>query len=143
MSKLKTEVTRFTIVGSVNFGLTFVIFFVLLKLFDVNYLVSLALVWTVGILFSYLLNFLWVFKPEQRLQFKERFVRHYLSYLLSFALNIFSLNYIVEHTGFDPFYAQIALIPFIVVFNFSAAKYWSLRPSSNGHRKGLHPEDTR
>jgi putative flippase GtrA len=131
MAKLKIEVTKFTIVGSINFALTFLIFFILVKLINVNYLVSLTLVWAVGIFFSYLLNFLWVFKPEQRLQFKERFVKYYLSYLLSFALNFSALSHITEYTGFDPFYAQAILTPFIVVFNFSTTKYWSLRPSGN------------
>jgi putative flippase GtrA len=128
---MKIEFTRFTIVGFINFMLTFLIFFTLLKIFNVNYLISLALVWIIGILFTYFLNFLWVFKPEQRLQFKERFVKYFLSYLLSFALNIFALNYIVERTGFDPFYAQAVLVPFIVIFNFSTSKYWSLRRSSD------------
>ena len=50
---------------------------------------------------------------------------------------LLALGYIVEHTDFDPFYVQLALIPFIVVFNFSTAKYWSLRPSSDGKNKEL------
>lgn len=128
MSKFKIEVTKFTIVGLANTGLTFIIFFLLLRVFNVNYIVALTITWIVGIIFSYLLNFSWVFKPEQQLQFKERFVKYLLSYLLSFALNLVALSYIVEHTGFDPFYAQTALIPFIVIFNFVTSKFWSLRP---------------
>lgn len=128
MSKIKIEVTKFTIVGLVNTALTFVIFFLLLRVFNVNYIIALTITWIIGIIFSYLFNFSWVFKPEQRLQFKERFVKYLLSYLLSFALNIFALNYIVEHMGFDPFYVQTALIPFIVIFNFVTSKFWSLRP---------------
>lgn len=128
MSKIKIQVTKFTIVGLINTALTFVIFFVLLRVFDINYIVALTATWIVGIIFSYLLNFSWVFKPEQKLQFKERFVKYSLSYLLSFALNIFALTYIVEHTGFDPFYVQTALIPFIVIMNFTTSKFWSLRP---------------
>lgn len=130
MSKLKIEITKFTIVGIVNTGLTFVIFYLLLRIFAVNYIIALTITWIVGIVFSYLFNFSWVFKPEERLQFKERFVKYLLSYLLSFALNIYALSYLVEHQNFDPFYVQISLIPFIVVFNFATAKYWSLRPSS-------------
>ena len=78
-------------------------------------------------LFSYALNFSWVFKPEQKIQFRARFVRFFLASVLSIALNILALSYIVEHTDFDPFHVQMALIPFIVVFNFSTAKFWSLK----------------
>lgn len=128
MSKLKVQVTKFTIVGIVNTVLTFIVFFLLLKVFTVNYIVSLICTWIVGILFSYLFNYLWVFKPEQQIKFKERFIKYTLCYLLSFASNIIILNYIVEHKKFDPLLVQTALIPFIAIFNFSVTKYWSLRP---------------
>jgi len=40
-----------------------------------------------------------------------------------------ALSFIVESGSYDPFYVQVALIPFIVIFNFSTAKFWSLRQS--------------
>jgi len=76
------------------------------------------------------LNFSWVFKPEQKIQFKARFLRYFLASVVSIVLNMLILSLIVEHTDSDPFYAQMALIPLIVLFNFSTAKYWALRPSS-------------
>ena len=130
MQKLKIEVTKFTLVGAANFALTFVVFTVMLKVLEVNYLVSLIAAWVVGMLFSYALNFAWVFRPEQKIQFRDRFIRFSLASSLSIALNMLGLSYIVERTDFDPFYVQMALLPFIVGFNFSTAKYWSLRPSN-------------
>jgi len=44
-------------------------------------------------------------------------------------LNMLVLSLIVEHSNFDPFFVQMGLIPLIVLFNFSTAKFWSLRPS--------------
>lgn len=138
MYKLKTEVTKFTLVGAVNFVLTFVVFTGMLKILGINYLLSLAAAWLVGIIFSYVLNFAWVFKPEQKIQFKARFVRFSLASVLSISLNMLALSYIVERTDCDPFYVQMVLIPFIVVFNFATAKYWSLhRRSSDGKREEL------
>lgn len=130
MHKFKIEVTKFTLVGAANFVLTFIVFTAMLKALSVNYLFSLGAAWVVGMLFSYVLNFSWVFKPEQKIQFKARFLRFFLASAFSIALNMLVLSYIVEHTDFDPFYVQMVLIPLIVVFNFSTAKYWSLCPSS-------------
>jgi len=130
MHKLKIEVGKFTLVGAANFVLTFIIFTTMLKIWSVNYLLSLGTAWVVGMLFSYTLNFAWVFKPEQKIQFKARFFRFFLASASSIALNMLLLRYIVERTGFDPFYVQMLLIPLIVIFNFSTAKYWSLRASS-------------
>ncbi len=132
MHKFKIEVTKFTLVGAANFVLTLIVFTAMLKMLGLNYLLSLVTAWIVGMLFSYVMNFSYVFKPEQKIQFKERFLRFFLASALSIILNMFVLSYIVEHTNFDPFYVQMALIPFIVVFNFSTAKFWSLRVSSNG-----------
>jgi len=42
-------------------------------------------------------------------------------------LNMFALRYLVERTHYDPFWVQAALTPLIVIFNFSTAKFWSLR----------------
>jgi putative flippase GtrA len=130
MHKFKIEVTKFTIVGAANFALTFIVFTSMLKVLTVNYLLSLVAAWVVGMLFSYILNFAWVFKPEQKIQFRARFARFFLASMLSISLNMLVLSYIVEHTNFDSFYVQIALMPFIVIFNFLTAKFWSLKSPS-------------
>ena len=33
------------------------------------------------------------------------------------------LSYIAERIDFDPFFVQMALIPFVAIFNFSTAKF--------------------
>ncbi len=126
MQKLKIEATKFILVGAANFALTFIVFTTMLKFLSVNYLLSLGAAWIVGLLFSYVLNFSWVYKPEQRIQFNARFFRFFLASAFSIALNMIILSYIVEHSDFSPFYVQILLIPLIFIFNFSTAKYWSL-----------------
>ena len=130
MHEFKVEATKFTLVGAANFALTFIVFSVMLKVLSVNYLLSLGTAWVVGMLFSYVMNFSWVFKPEQKIQFKARFVKFFLASAFSITMNMLLLSYIVEQTKFDPFYVQIVLIPLIIVFNFSTAKFWSLGASS-------------
>ncbi len=130
MHKLKLEVTKFTVVGAINFVLTFLIFFTLVKIIEVNYLIALVVASIIGVVFTYALNYIWVFKPEQQLLFNGRFIKYFTASLFSIVLNLIVLRFIVENTGFDPFYVQTALIPFVVVFNFSTAKFWSLRPKN-------------
>jgi putative flippase GtrA len=98
-----------------------------LKVLRLNYLLSLVTSWALGMVFSYVLNFSWVFKPEQKIQFRARFFKFFLASALSVALNMLALRSIVVRTDFDPFYVQTALIPLIVAFNFSTAKFWSLK----------------
>lgn len=129
ITKIKVEATKFMVVGATYFVLTFCVFTVMLKIFELNYVLSLISSWIVGMIYSYILNYVWVFKPEDKFQFRDRFVRYFFASGVSIALNIVALSSIVESTGAAPFYVQTALIPFIVIFNYSTAKFWSLASS--------------
>lgn len=133
MYKFNTEATKFVIVGAATFVLTLVVFIFMLRIMKINYLLSLVATWVIGVLFSYVLNFSWVFKPEQKLAFRGRLFKYIAAGLLSISLNLLALYYVVEHTGFDPFYVQMVLLPIFVVFNFSTAKLWSLRQNKQLH----------
>ena len=126
MHKLKIEITKFTIVGAANFVLTFIVFTAMLEIFSIHYLLSLSAAWIVGMLFSYVMNFSWVFKPERKIKFKARFFIFFFASACSVGLNMVILSCIVEHSDFSPFYVQMLLIPLIVIFNFITTKYWSL-----------------
>ena len=128
MNQLKIEVTKFTLVGLANFVLTLIIFTVLLKVMGINYLLSLGVAWFLGMLFSYTLNFIWVFKPEEELLFNSRTIKFSSAGLVSISFNMLALSYLVEQYNFDPFFTQLALVPFILLFNFATTKLWSLSP---------------
>lgn len=130
MHKLRIEVIKFLIIGAANFFLTLIIFTLMLKVFKIHYLLSLGTAWFIGVVFSYILNFSWTFRPESQVQFKERFLKFLIANTISITLNMAALKYLVERTDIDPFYLQLALIPLIVIFNFCTAKLWSLRASS-------------
>jgi len=121
------EFSRFLVVGGINFVFTFLVFVTSLKVLGISYIIALILASVLGNILTYTLNFIWVFKPEERLNFRHRFVKYMISNLGSLCFNIVALAALVELGGFDPFWSQVALIPFIIVFNFSTAKWWSLR----------------
>lgn len=127
MNKIKVQITKFTVVGAANFVLTFIVFTVMLKILAINYLLSLIVAWIFGLIFSYALNFSWVFNPNEKFEFKARFLRFFFASFLSIALNMITLDYIVQRSNFDPFYVQVLIMPFVVIFNFLTAKFWSLR----------------
>lgn len=126
MVALKKQLTLFTIVSGANFLLTLVVYYSLLKA-GIHYLLALCAAWIIGNIFTYILNFTWVFKPEEKLEFRRRFPKYLFANGISFALNLLLLNLIVENMNWDPFYAQIPIIPMIVIINFSTSKFWSMR----------------
>jgi len=131
LAKLKIEVGKFTIVGVINFALTFVVFTTMLKFFPDSYLFSLALSWLFGITCTFIFNFSWVFNPGNKVQLKNSCIKYFSASVLSIILNMLMLKYLVQHTNILPLFAQMLLIPFVVIFNFITAKFWSFTPSDD------------
>lgn len=121
------EAAKYLMVGGANASLTFLIYFIALKVFEWNYLLALVFAWTVGVFFTYTANFLWVFRPDERFRFNIRFRRYIIISSTSIILNLVALRILVTKTGEDPFWIQVGLMIPIVVLNFIAIKFWSMR----------------
>ncbi|MGD2088274.1 MAG: GtrA family protein [Candidatus Aminicenantes bacterium] len=119
---------KYSFVGILNAILTFLLYFILLKIFHLHYLVSLSVSWLLGVLLTYVINFLWVFKPEQKLVFKSRLLKYFVVYVSSYLLNIFLLKTLTELTGGDPLLVQLFILPVVVAVNFAGIKYWCMIP---------------
>ncbi|WP_298922056.1 GtrA family protein [uncultured Roseobacter sp.] len=113
--------------GGINFVFTFLVFTTALKVLSIGYAAALLLSWFAGNILTYTLNFLWVFRPEAKLSFRGRFFKYLTAGSLSISLNLAGLTALVEIGGFDPFWSQVLIMPFVIVFNFTTAKFWSLR----------------
>jgi len=121
-----THFVKYSFVGILNTVFTFLLYFILLKIIHLHYLVSLSVSWVSGVPLTYIINFLWVFKPEQKLVFKSRLLKYFIVYIASYLLNIFLLKSLTELTGGDPLWVQFFIIPVVVVVNFTGIKYWCM-----------------
>lgn len=122
-----TQFIKYVFVGSLNFFVGLATFFLFLRIMELNYLVSFSLSWIIGLLFTYVINFVWVFKPEEKLNFRSRLLTYFLVYLTSYGINLLLLKLLTDYTGGDPFYLQFLIIPVVMLINFSGIKYWSLK----------------
>jgi putative flippase GtrA len=130
MKKYKStgiQFSKYGVVGALNFGLSLVLYWILITVFNTNYLWAYTITWAFGMILTYSLNFTWVFKPTDKLNFKKYFLKYIVIYGSSFLLNFFALKYIVEHTSLNPIIVQFSLIPAVVVFNFLGMKFWSFK----------------
>ncbi|MCP5105625.1 MAG: GtrA family protein [bacterium] len=122
------HLVKYGFVGAFNAVFTFIIYFVLLKIVGLHYLLSFSISWASGVLATYVINFKWVFKPEDKLVFKSRLMKYFIVYITSYVINMALLGTITESTGWDPLLAQFLIIPLVVSINFFGIKYWSMRP---------------
>lgn len=126
----RMELFRFLLVGGVNFVFTFAVFTVALKGLHLNHLLALLLAWITGNILTYVLNFIWVFRPEAGFAFGLRFVKYMTAGGVSISVNLIALYALADLGGHDPFWSQVAIMPIVILFNFVMAKYWSLRKSA-------------
>lgn len=124
------EIRRYLAVGVLNTAFTFIIFVASLYVLRLHYLVALTVAAVAGMILTYWLNFVWVFRPEFRLRFEDRFIKYLVTNVATLGANLVALSLVVEHTGLSPLYAQAGVMGAIVAVNFAAAKWWSLRPNS-------------
>ena len=122
------HLVKYGFVGGFNAVFTFALYILLLKLLHLHYLLSFTISWVSGVLATYIINFKWVFKPEEKLVFKSRLMKYFIVYITSYVLNMFLLGAIKESTGWDPVLVQLLIVPLIVAINFLGIKYWSMRP---------------
>lgn len=126
---------KYSLVGILNAIFSFLLYFILLKIFHIHYLVAFSISWLLGVLLTYVINFLWVFKPEQKLVFKSRLMKYFVVYISSYLLNMFLLKYFTELTGGDPLLVQLFILPAVVAVNFTGIKYWCMNSKSIKKKK--------
>ena len=123
------QFVKFGFVGILNTALTYVVFFVLVKL-NVHYQIANAVGFVVGVLNSYYWNNRFVFKTQEG---KKR--NHFKALLKTFAaygitglvLQSILLWLFVEHFCIDSLLAQLMSLSITVPLNFLLNKYWSFK----------------
>ena len=122
------EKIRYLLVGALNACFTCAIYVAGLYVFHMQYLVALSAAFLCGLVLTYFLNYVWVFKPQGRFTFRKRFIMYVWSNAATFSVNLLLLHFTVEYLRGDPFLSQMGLMVLLVAANFFIAKYWSLRP---------------
>lgn len=118
---------KYAVVGGFNFAISLGLYILLIKHFKTNYLLAYVLTWLFGMLLTYALNFLWVFKVSNKIVVKKFLPKYIVIYGSSFLLNLFMLKHLVENKNLDPMLTQFFLIPLVVLYNFAGMKFWSFK----------------
>ncbi len=118
---------KYILVGLGNTLFTFSIFYFFVEILKIHYLIALTIAAGLGILLTYVFNFVWSFQPEKKLRFQERFGKYLIIYLISYGLNVLFLSLLVDYINLNPFVAQLLLMPFIVIINYYGIRFWALK----------------
>jgi putative flippase GtrA len=118
---------KYVLVGISNAVFSTLVYFFCLKILEINYLIAFTISWLAGVFYTYLINFLFIFKPGEKLEFRKRLPKYFIVYCASYSLNIILLKILVSATDADPFWLQFLILPLVIVINFTGFKYWALK----------------
>lgn len=119
-TKLRGQFIRFAVVGGICTTVSYVIFIVLTKLTQTNYLVASTIGFLAGIITGFYINKNWTFAKED--SNKNYFLKYFLVYLFSLAVNLLILKYLVENYQVSQMVAQVIATGFTVFSNFFGSK---------------------
>lgn len=114
------EIIRFLIVGGVSTVLNYSSFFILLKLFDSNYLLSSGIGYIFGLILGYSLNKNWTF------EYKNESIKTRLKYLVVYGVNLLLSLLILKglktNLGLNPIIGNFIVICYTTIANFVGIK---------------------
>ena len=115
---LAGEAYRFIVGGAINTVLSLAVYYVL-QLF-LPYQVAFAIAWVFGVIVSYYINLIYVFK-EQRTRAKA--VAFPLVYLVHYVASALLLAALVEWVGVPKEIAPLAVIPLTIPLTFALTRF--------------------
>lgn len=128
-SALLFQFTKFGLVGCSNTILSYLVFFIFVKL-GVHYLIANAAGFVVGVLNAYFWSNKYVFKVgsgEKRKPLRT-LVKTFLAYgITGIVLQSILLCLFVEYLAIDSLLAQVICLFITVPLNFILNKYWSFK----------------
>jgi putative flippase GtrA len=114
---------KFSLVGCTNVIVTLTAFYILYDLLTFNYLVGSVFAYSLGIVNSFTWNRLWTFRTRKA-DVKREFVRFFTVNLVGLGMNACIMYLLVDIICTNAFVAQVVAIGFVLIFNFSLARYW-------------------
>lgn len=126
MKKLMFQFSKFVFVGLINTGLDFLVYAGLTRVFlfwDSHKILAASLAFFIANLNSYFCNKYWTFQNKEK--------KHHLQYLKFLIISLIGLGltdlifYLALHLGLYDLLAKLVPIPLVLLWNFSANKYWT------------------
>ncbi|MEO1287406.1 MAG: GtrA family protein [Chloroflexota bacterium] len=115
---IKSETLRYILVGGLNTGITYLIY--LLVLLFAQYIIAYTVSYVSGIVISYVLNSLFVFR--QPLQWSKA-IQYPVVYVVQFVIGSILITFFVEVLAIDPSLAALANVIVLLPISFILTRF--------------------
>lgn len=122
--KKYSQFIKFSIVGASNTLISFVLYYILVKL-GLHYMISNVLAYSAGVINSYILNSTWVFHANSQQGSK---IIKFITVNLGALLLSSSLLYIcVDFLGINKIISQVIVTLIVLLVNYAGNKLWTFK----------------
>jgi len=125
MLEILKEKIKFIFVGSLNTGLTYIIYLLLLKI-NLHYLFSFTISWFVGFLFTFLMSAKFVFntKLKELANIKKKLFLFLILSLAQLFISILMLEVIIIYFDLNVKIAPLIIVAILFIFKFVLSKLY-------------------
>ena len=117
------QLFRYTIVGGIAYVVDFSLLTVLTELFDVYYLVSSGISFSVGLIINYTISINWVFETRRVKNAQKEFFIYTIIGLIGLLINQLLMWTFTDLLLFHYLISKIFVSIFVYLFNFTARKF--------------------
>jgi putative flippase GtrA len=117
------QLFRYTIVGGIAYVVDFSLLTVLTELFDVYYLVSSGISFSVGLIINYTISINWVFETRRVKNVQKEFAIFLIIGLVGLFINQVLMWTFTDLLLFHYLISKIFVSIFVYLFNFTARKF--------------------
>lgn len=121
MKKLINQILKFGVVGIIAFLIDYILLFILTEFFNIYYLLSAVISFSVSVIFNYILSIKWVFDVKQKQGFKEIFIFISLS-IVGLGINQLCMWLGVDIINIHYMIVKIFATAIVMVYNFISRK---------------------
>ena len=121
MKKILNQILKFGIVGIIATLIDYLVLILLTEIFDVYYLLSSCISFTVSVIFNYIASMKYVFEGKNNNKIKEFFLFIILS-IVGLIINTILMKLFVETFYIHYIISKIITTAFVMIYNFISRK---------------------
>ena len=122
MEKIIKQIFKFGIVGGICFLIDYIILFICTDIFNIYYLISSIISFTISTIFNYILSVKWVFNVKRQNEKKKKFIIFVTFSVIGLILNQIIMWFGVEILSIYYMITKIISTIIVMVFNFITRK---------------------